>query len=92
MNEWHSIIWTKHALKRIIERRIDKQDAEKVIQNPLETIVDKDNNNYKCFGEIYEKEPKYLIVNYAINNQCAKIITVMTTGKGGLKKDGFSRI
>ncbi len=89
------IIWTKHAIRRSIERGINKEEVEVILQNPIEVIKDRYNDKNKCFGKLndsFSKESKYLIIVHTIFNECATIITVMITDKGGVKADGFSRI
>jgi hypothetical protein len=84
----NNIIWTNHSLERLRERDIDKQDIEKVIENPTE-LINENYNKYKCFSEVYNTEPKYLIVVYTIDNKCIKVITVFKAGRGGVKVRGF---
>ena len=87
------IIWTNHVVERMIARSIGKKDVESVIQNPIQIIKDKVKDNYRCFGKISEKEPKYLIVVYGIRSIGVKIIiTALTTDKGGVRAHGFNNI
>lgn len=89
------IILTNHCKARAVERYVTTQDISKVINSPIQTIYDKERQNYKSFGKTekppYNEQP-YLVVIHNKINTSAKVITVMWTDKGGLKVIGFNKI
>ena len=85
---------TTHCRQRTQERDIDIKDIEKVINGPLETIYDKERQNYKSFGKSKNpliKEQPYLVLIHSKINSSVTIITAMWADKGGLKAIGFSK-
>jgi hypothetical protein len=89
------VIITKHAYTRIFERGIDKKQVEMIMNNPTETIYDRERRNYKSFGLLSNpptKEQPYLMVVHSKFNTSVKIMTVMWKDKGGLRKHGFSKL
>ena len=56
---------TPHAKQRAEERAVDEQEIMHVINNPIETIYDENNQTWKSYGKIigkYRKEERILIV------------------------------
>jgi len=88
---------TDHAKIRALERGISKDDIVRIINDPAETIYDNYEENYKSYGIItdpYNPNRTYyvIIVHNSLKADYVAIITVMITGKGGLKTHGFSNI
>ncbi len=77
-------------------RDINKDDVLKIIRNPIETVYDKDRNNYKSFGlgtnPPVKEQPYLLIIHNTTLNSRIIVITSMWKGKGGLRIHGFSKI
>ena len=80
---------TDHAKIRIIERNISEEDIQMIIDNPINTVYDDYEENYKSYGVVDEKynNKKYMIVVHnGLNSNPVKIITAMYVSKGGLKR------
>ena len=74
-----------------------EQDVETVVNNPIQTVYDDYEENYKSYGIIEDKyidnRKKYLIiVHNGLNSNPVKIITGMVISQGGLKRFGFNNI
>ncbi|MEW6044542.1 MAG: DUF4258 domain-containing protein [Thermoproteota archaeon] len=85
---------TKHAVERALERRVELQHIEFVINNPHETIYDIVRENYKSCGLISNSpfnEQPWLLVVHSKFNTAVLIITVMWIDKGGLRAYGFGK-
>lgn len=85
---------TKHGWQRALERYIEKQYIEYVLNNPSETIYDNVRENYKSFGIISNSpfyEQPYLLIVHNKFNTVVSIITIMWMDKGGLRAHGFSK-
>jgi uncharacterized DUF497 family protein len=86
---------TTHARTRALERGIDLDDIERIINSPMQTIYAEYEERYKSYGIVtkpYSKEVRYLIIVHTILNKYVTIISVMYTSKGGLQEHGFSNI
>lgn len=86
---------TPHAKQRAEERSVDEQEIRYVINNPIETIYDKNNQTWKSYGKIIDKykgEERILIVVYTKYNLSVKIVTVFWSNRGGLSYHGFSNL
>jgi len=86
-----------HAKIRILERGILEEDVKMVINNPIQTVFDAYEENFKSYGIIEDKyntnNKKYIvIVHNSLNSNPVKIITGMVTSRGGLKRFGFNNI
>lgn len=76
---------TKHCEERMQMRDIKKTDILKIIRNPIETVYDKERNNYKSFGMGTEppiKEQPYLLIVHNTLNKQIVVITSMWKEKG----------
>ena len=85
---------SKHGIERALERHVEKQYIEFVLNNPEKTIYDDVRENYKSFGLISDPpfaEQPYLLIVHSKFNTVVLIITVMWMNKGGLKAHGFSK-
>jgi hypothetical protein len=92
-----NIVILDHAKIRILERGILEEEVKMIINNPIQTIFDDYEENYKSYGIIEDKynanNKKYIvIVHNSLNSNPVKIITGMVTSKGGLKRFGFNNI
>ena len=92
-----NILVLDHAKIRILERGILEEDVQKIINNPIQTVYDDYEENYKSYGIIEDKykenRKRYvIIVHNDLNSDPVKIITGMVTSKGGLKRFGFNNI
>lgn len=90
------IILTDHVRERAVARGIDESEVIRITQDPIETIYDEKNSNYKSYGlstDPYTKQTRYLMVIHSgkINNSI-KVITTMWTYPQGLKIHGFNKI
>ena len=85
---------TDHAKLRILERGILEDEIQRIIDNPIHTVYDKYEENYKSYGIVDNKyNKKYIIiVHNSLNSNPVRIITGMITSKGGLKRYGFNNI
>lgn len=79
---------TDHAKIRIIERNISEEDIQMIIDNPINTVYDEYEENYKSYGVVDEKyNKKYMIVVHnGLNSNPVKVITAMYVSKSGLKR------
>ncbi|MDE1862730.1 MAG: DUF4258 domain-containing protein [Thaumarchaeota archaeon] len=90
-----SVKFTKHAKLRALERDVNSEDAEFVINSPIETIFDPERQNYKSFSLVNHpltKGPAYLMVVHGKFNTRVTIISVMWQTRGGLRKNGFNKV
>ena len=71
-----------------------KDEIQRIIDNPIHTVYDKYEENYKSYGIVDNKyNKKYIIiVHNSLNSNPVRIITGMITSKGGLKRYGFNNI
>lgn len=74
-----------------------KDEIQRIIDNPIHTVYDKYEENYKSYGIVDNKYNKYnkkyiIIVHNSLNSNPVRIITGMITSKGGLKRYGFNNI
>lgn len=89
------INWTRHVRQRAVERGIKLDQIYEVLLNPIETIFDREQRNYKSYGMPSNpliKEQPYLMIVHSKFNTVVTVITAMWKDKGGLKQDGFSKI
>jgi hypothetical protein len=91
------IYLTGHGKSQLFIRGILDQDIKTVINNPIQTVYDEYEENYKSYGIIEDKynknNKKYIIiVHNSLNSDPVNIITGMVTSKGGLKRFGFDNI
>lgn len=80
---------------RLTERDITKDQIEGIINNPIETVYDKDSDNYKSYGIVTHPRTlalTYLMVVHSKFNTEVLIITAMWNTRGGLKNNGFSTV
>lgn len=80
---------------RLLERDITREQIEGIINNPSETIYDKDSDNYKSYGMATHPHTltlTYLMVVHSKFNTEVSIITAMWNTRGGLKNNGFSTV
>jgi len=84
-----------HAKIRMLERNISEEDIERIINNPIQTVYDEYEENYKSYGLVYDKYNKdnklFLLIVHTdlrqdLNSNPVKIITAMYVNKGGLKR------
>lgn len=72
------LIFSKHALKRMSERKIDSVLVEKTVEYPTKLENrDGENRAVKLFGD------KVLVVVYSSNNDVKFIITLWESNKIG---------
>jgi len=89
------VTMTPHAKQRAEERAVDEQEIMHVINNPIETIYDENNQTWKSYGKIigkYRKEERILIVVHTKYNLGVKIVTMFWSNRGGLSFHGFSKL
>lgn len=95
MTDNNPIKFTQHAIDRTFQRWIKKDDVERIIRNPIESMYDQVNDKFRCFGkgvDSYTKEEKYLIVVFRKFNTYDLVITAMWATQGDLKVNGFNKI
>lgn len=89
------INWTRHVRQRAVERGIELEQIYEVLLNPIETIFDREQRNYKSYGMPSTpliKEQPYLMVVHSKFNTVVTVITAMWKDKGGLRQHDFSKI
>jgi len=74
------LVFTEHARLRLIERKIDIREVEKVILKPEWKFYDLKNRCNVAIGK-RKKEGHYLIVVYGISKEFVEVITVIDTSK-----------
>ncbi|MGI0007734.1 MAG: DUF4258 domain-containing protein [Nitrosotalea sp.] len=86
---------TRHGLMRLLERDITVEQIEGIINNPIETVFDKESGNYLSYGMATHQRfltLTYLMVAHSKFNTEVSIITAMWQTKGGLQNNGFSTV
>lgn len=69
------IIFTKHALARMSERKITENEARNVIKKPLK--ISQDKNRFLAFKLRANKQ--LLLVHYVLENDKIIVVTVIST-------------
>lgn len=63
------------------------------MSSPIDDIYDPYEENNHCYGKKPEKDDRYIKIVYRkVNNNTLKVITVMITDIGGLRKNGFDNL
>ncbi|WP_420887986.1 DUF4258 domain-containing protein [Candidatus Nitrosotenuis cloacae] len=90
------IILTAHVRERAVSRGIDEEEIKRIVTNPIEEVFDKENFNYKCYGQAmdhYTKQTCYLMVVHSGKfNNSVTVITSMWIYPRRLKFYGFSKV
>jgi len=82
------VVLKSHALIRMAERRITRENVERVLSSQVETI-DVRFGRKAAFGNVNGRD---LLVVYQARNGDIEVITTFWIDKDGLRKYGFTRI
>jgi hypothetical protein len=82
------IVIKPHTKLRMKDRRITKNQIQRVLLNPIEAIVAR-YGRLAAYGEIIKKK---LVVIYEKKNKTLEVITAFWVDERRLKRLGFTRI
>jgi len=82
------VVLKPHALMRMAERGITRENVERVLASQVETIEVRFGRK-AAFGNVNGRD---LLVVYQTRNRDNEVITTFWIDKDGLRKYGFSRI